>query len=163
MPICWYSIAAVRPQPDADEFAAGLKIPLTQKKFVMEAHMKLRPLDLVNEGVYICGWPILPKHWRIYRPGPGCVFQSNDGIIAAVPHGGGIVSVVNEDQCVTCLTCVRSCPYGVPKVTAKGKAHIEAAGCQGCGICASVCPRKAITLQNYSDKQIMAQVDALKV
>ena len=31
----------------------------------------------------------------------------------------------------------------------------------GCGICASVCPRKAITLQHYSDEQVLAKTAVL--
>jgi len=42
-----------------------------------------------------------------------------------------------------------------------GAAHIEAAICQGCGICASECPAEAIQLLNYRDGQVMAKVAAL--
>jgi heterodisulfide reductase subunit A-like polyferredoxin len=42
-----------------------------------------------------------------------------------------------------------------------GVAYIEAAACQGCGICASLCPRKAIKVQHYSDKQVTAKSAAL--
>ncbi|MBE0481552.1 MAG: 4Fe-4S binding protein, partial [Dehalococcoidia bacterium] len=31
----------------------------------------------------------------------------------------------------------------------------------GCGICASACPRKAIRLRHYSDKQVMAKTAVL--
>ncbi|MFC1872025.1 4Fe-4S dicluster domain-containing protein, partial [Chloroflexota bacterium] len=65
--------------------------------------------------------------------------------------------------CVACLTCVRSCPFHVPKINRDGVAEIEAAACQGCGICTGVCPRKAITLQHYADKQIMSKIAALCV
>jgi heterodisulfide reductase subunit A-like polyferredoxin len=70
---------------------------------------------------------------------------------------GGMVSVVDQDRCVACLTCVRSCPFNVPKIDADGFAMIEAAACQGCGICAGACPRKAITTQHYADIQITAK------
>jgi heterodisulfide reductase subunit A-like polyferredoxin len=53
--------AAIRPQADVDDFASRLKLPLTQEKFMMEAHMKLRPVDLVNEGMYLCGLAHSPK------------------------------------------------------------------------------------------------------
>ena len=69
---------------------------------------------------------------------------------------GGTVSVVDADKCVACLTCVRSCPFNVPKINDDGVAYIEAA-CQGCGICASLCLRKAIKLQHYTDEQVMAK------
>jgi heterodisulfide reductase subunit A-like polyferredoxin len=143
--------AAIRPQPDADEFSSDLKISLTQDKFIMEAHMKLRPLDLVNEGVYVCGLAHSPKSMdESLAQARGAVSKALTVLSQPYLMVGGVVSVVDQDKCVTCLTCVRSCPYDVPKVAENGKAYIEAAGCQGCGICASVCPRKAITLQHYS-------------
>jgi heterodisulfide reductase subunit A-like polyferredoxin len=74
---------------------------------------------------------------------------------------GGVVSVVDQDRCVACLTCVRSCPFDVPRINEEGVASIEAAACQGCGICASMCPRKAIILQNYSDEQVIAKTAVL--
>ncbi|MCP4605184.1 MAG: 4Fe-4S dicluster domain-containing protein [Proteobacteria bacterium] len=58
---------------------------------------------------------------------------------------------------MACLTCVRACPFGVPKFGDRNAVVIEAAACQGCGICASVCPRKAINVMNYKDNQIAAK------
>lgn len=150
--------SAVRPQPDATEFASKLKLPLTQDGFYMEAHMKLRPLDFVNEGMFLCGLAHAPKFIsESIAQAKGAV--SRAVTILSKPHlmVGGIISVVDPENCVGCLTCVRSCPFGVPKINAEGVAYIEAAACQGCGICASVCPRKAIKVQHYADRQITAK------
>ena len=38
-----------------------------------------------------------------------------------------------------------------------GAAYIEAAICQGCGICASECPAEAIDLLHYRDGQVVAK------
>ncbi|MDD5701011.1 MAG: FAD-dependent oxidoreductase, partial [Dehalococcoidales bacterium] len=154
--------AAIRPQPDAEEFASKLKLPLTQEKFIMEAHMKLRPLDLVNEGMYLCGLAHSPKTMsESIIQARGAVSRALTVLSQPYLMVGGMVSVVDPEKCAACLTCVRSCPYDVPHINEEGKAYIEPAGCQGCGICASVSPRKAITLQNYSDEQIMAKIHAL--
>ncbi|MDO8490401.1 MAG: FAD-dependent oxidoreductase, partial [Dehalococcoidia bacterium] len=154
--------SAVRPQSDAASFASKLKLPLTQDGFYMEAHMKLRPLDFVNEGMYVCGLAHAPKFIS------ESIVQARGAVSRAVtvlskPHlmVGGVISVVDQDRCVACLTCVRSCPFNVPKITEKGVAYIEPAACQGCGICASACPRKAIALQNYKDAQVLAKTTAL--
>jgi heterodisulfide reductase subunit A len=40
-------------------------------------------------------------------------------------------------------------------------AEINPASCQGCGICTSACPRKAIQLGSYTDREILAKVEAL--
>ena len=82
---------------------------------------------------------------------------------------GGAVAVVDQSKCTGCLTCVRICPYSVPKIMGNvvgvgnifGAAYIEPAICQGCGICAGECPAKAIGVMNYCDAQMMAKVGAL--
>jgi heterodisulfide reductase subunit A-like polyferredoxin len=154
--------AAIRPQADAKDFASRLKLPLTQEEFIMEAHMKLRPLDLTNEGMYTCGLAHSPKNVsESIAQAQGAVSRALTVLSQPYLMVGGVVSVVDPDKCVACLTCVRACPYDVPRINVEGVSYIEPAACQGCGICASVCPRKAITLQNYSDKQVTAKLDAL--
>jgi heterodisulfide reductase subunit A-like polyferredoxin len=154
--------AAIRPQPDAVEFASKLKLPLTQEKFLMEAHMKLRPLDFVNEGMYLCGLAHSPKSIsESLTQARGAASRAVTILSQPSLLVGGVVSVVDPDKCAACLTCVRSCPFNVPRINEEGVAYIEPAACQGCGICASACPRKAIKLQHYSDEQVVAKLDAL--
>ena len=154
--------AAVRPQPDAESLASKLKLPLTQDGFYMEAHMKLRPLDFVNEGIYLCGMAHSPKLVsESITQAKGAVARALTVLSKPYLMAGGVISVVDDDSCVACLTCVRSCPFGVPKINEDGVAHIEAAACQGCGICAAACPRKAIKLQHYTDAQVLAKTAVL--
>lgn len=83
---------------------------------------------------------------------------------------GGAIAVIEQEKCVGCLTCVRICPYHVPKINAQarsvgniaGAAEIEAALCQGCGICVGECPAKAIQLVHYRDDQVLASIAALR-
>ncbi|MFC1991603.1 CoB--CoM heterodisulfide reductase iron-sulfur subunit A family protein, partial [Chloroflexota bacterium] len=155
---------AVRPRPDAEEFASKLKLPLTQDKFYMEAHMKLRPLDFVNEGMYLCGLAHSPKTIsESIQQARGAVSRALTILSQPYLMAGGVVSVVDAERCVACLTCVRFCPFGVPEINKDGVAYIEAAACQGCGICTSACPRKAIKLQHYTDEQITVKSAALSV
>jgi len=46
-------------------------------------------------------------------------------------------------------------------INAEGVAEIEPAMCHGCGICVAECPGKAITLQHFTDEQILAKCQAL--
>jgi heterodisulfide reductase subunit A len=75
---------------------------------------------------------------------------------------GGAVAAVDTDRCAACLTCVRVCPYGVPRMQ-DDVANIEPTACQGCGSCAAQCPGGAIKLQYFTDKQISAAVEGLFV
>jgi heterodisulfide reductase subunit A-like polyferredoxin len=79
------------------------------------------------------------------------------------------VAVVDPERCVGCLTCVRICPYGVPKISntragvgnLMGAAYIEPSVCHGCGTCVSECPAQAIQLMHYTDIQTESKIDAL--
>jgi heterodisulfide reductase subunit A2 len=150
--------AAIRPQSDAAVLGSRLKVPLNQDSFFMEAHMKLRPLDFVNEGMFMCGLAHAPKFVsESISQARGAVSRAVTILSQPYLMTGGVVSEVDEDKCVACLTCVRACPFGVPKFGDRNAVVIEAAACQGCGICASVCPRKAINVMNYKDNQIAAK------
>jgi heterodisulfide reductase subunit A-like polyferredoxin len=139
-----------------------LKCSRTTDGFFLEAHMKLRPVDFATDGIYLCGLAHAPKtideslSQAAAAVSRACTILSKDQI-----QVGGIVSVVDPDKCAACLTCVRACPYNVPVINAEGKAEIEVAKCQGCGICASECPGKAIKLQHFTDEQIMAKCAVL--
>jgi heterodisulfide reductase subunit A-like polyferredoxin len=79
------------------------------------------------------------------------------------------VAVVDPAKCVGCLTCVRICPYNVPRVSNEftgvgniiGAAFVEPAICHGCGSCASECPAQAIQLMQFTDAQTLTKVDAI--
>ena len=71
------------------------------------------------------------------------------------------VAVVDRENCVVCLTCVRTCPFSVPKVDKDGFITIDSAACKGCGNCASACPRKVIQIQHMKDDQIIAKEMAI--
>lgn len=154
--------SGVRPALDATQLAGMLKLPLGQDGFFAEAHMKLRPLDVASEGFFLAGTAHGPKPLdEAITQAQGAAARaatilSRDTLILSSE-----VSSVDETRCVGCLTCVRSCPYNVPKIGRNRVAEIEPAACQGCGICAAACPRKAIVTGHSTDDQILAKVEAL--
>ena len=72
-----------------------------------------------------------------------------------------VTAQVEAEKCASCLICVRSCPYDVPKINEEGVSEIDEALCHGCGICCAECPAKAIQLNWYEDDQILCKVEAL--
>jgi heterodisulfide reductase subunit A-like polyferredoxin len=155
---------AIVSHPENENLAPLLKVTLNAERFFLEAHMKLRPVDFATEGMFLCGLAHSPKLIE-ESIAQAQAAAGRAATILAKDHleVGGVVSVIDGDKCVACLTCVRMCPYDVPTVNEKGIAEIEAAKCQGCGICASECPAKAIQLMHYKDKQVMAKTEALLV
>lgn len=68
----------------------------------------------------------------------------------------GKAAWVERDLCVSCLTCVRGCPWRIPKIDSDGKAAIDANECRGCGICPTECPAQAIRLNESEDERLIA-------
>ncbi len=57
-------------------------------------------------------------------------------------------STVDEEKCVLCLTCLRTCPWSAIDIdgsSKRKKARINWEQCHLCGLCASSCPAGAIT------------------
>lgn len=145
-----------------EELASLMKLQRTQEGFFLEAHAKLRPVDLATEGIYLCGLAHSPKpldeslSQAAAAVSRACTLLSHDTVSV-----GGIVAQVEAEKCAVCLTCVRVCPYDVPFINEESVAQIDAAKCQGCGSCAAECPGKAIQLQHCEDDEIIAKSGAL--
>ncbi len=153
--------AGMRPE-DTDELANILKLARNQDGFFLEAHVKLRPVDTTSEGIFICGTAHSPKlieesiSQSQAAASRAVTFLSQSEITLSV-----VTAKVDQEHCASCLVCVRSCPYGVPRINADGVSEIDEALCRGCGICAAECPAKVIELSWYEDDQVMSKVEAL--
>ena len=67
--------------------------------------------------------------WRVYRP------------------------KLEKEKCVKCLRCWIFCPEGSIKREKDGTVNINYDYCKGCGICASECKVKAITMEREEKKK----------
>ncbi len=147
-----------------EALAKIIKAPLTSDGFFLEAHAKLRPVEVAVDGVYLCGLAHGPKSLE------ECMAQAKAAAAKAViPLAKGrvavapIVSRVDQDTCIGCGICESLCPFKaieIVKVGKKRKAQTITASCKGCGICASHCPTLAISMGGFTDDAIMAQIHA---
>ncbi len=82
------------------------------------------------------------------------------------------VAEVDPSKCATCLTCYRICPHDSIRIERYGErnvyitkgvkegstweaARVHVETCNGCGLCASECPAKAIQLIYYPDLEVV--------
>lgn len=157
---------SILPSDGTADLARTLRVPLSTEGFFEEAQLKLRPMDFMREGIFLAGMAHYPKF----------IEESISHALAAAARAltllsheslflGGVVAQVDSERCVGCLTCTRTCPFGIPQVIQMegragigglgGAAYIDPAQCQGCGTCTGECPANAIQLVNYTDEQIM--------
>jgi len=141
-----------------------IKAPLTSEGFFLEAHAKLRPVEVSVDGFYLCGLAHGPKSLD------ESIAQAKAAAAkAAIPLAKGQVSVtplvsrVDQEKCIGCGICESLCPFHairLVKVDKRRKAETVTASCKACGICAAHCPTLAISMGGFTDEAIMAQIHA---
>jgi heterodisulfide reductase subunit A-like polyferredoxin len=148
---------------DTAELSGIMKFNRNPEGFFLEAHVKLRPVDMPSDGVFLCGTAHGPKLiTETIAQAQAAAARATTFLANDVIKLSAITAKVDTDYCVKCLTCVRSCPFGVPQWNAEKKViEINEALCHGCGVCTAVCPRQTIQLSFYEDDQITCKIDAL--
>lgn len=166
--------AAIEPDKSARGLATKLTASMDTNDFFTEAHPKLRPVESPTAGVFLSGMCQGPKDI------PETVAQAS----AAASKVIGLlvkdqllcnpcVAHSNEMLCNGCSSCENVCPYGAityidkefplpgRKIEVRRVASVNPAVCQGCGACTVACPSGAMDLNGFSNRQIMAEVDAV--
>jgi heterodisulfide reductase subunit A len=157
---------AIAPADGTAELADLLRVPRSSEGFFAEAQIKLRPMDFMREGIFLAGMAHYPKFVEESISQALATAARALSLMAQQSlHLGGVVAIVDPNRCVGCLTCTRTCPFGIPQVIQQegragvgglgGAAYIDPAQCQGCGTCTGECPANAIQLIHYTDDQIM--------
>jgi heterodisulfide reductase subunit A len=142
-----------------------LKLPLGKDGFFNEIHPKLRPVETVVDGAFICGACQGPKNSsESVASALAAVAQSASLLKKGFVELEPLMAVVDKDACRWCGECVKACPYGaIASQDCRGGqvAAVNEALCKGCGGCGPICPRNAIDLKGYTDSQVKSMIDAL--
>jgi heterodisulfide reductase subunit A-like polyferredoxin len=158
------------PRDEVDELSALFRVNKDSDRFFLEAHVKLRPVDFATDGVFMAGMAHYPKLLdESLIQAQAAAARAARILSKEALTAGGSVAVVDPLLCTGCLTCVRICPFSVPRVQPglvglggiQGAAYIEPSVCRGCGSCAAECPGRAIQLSHYTDTQMLAKVSAV--
>ncbi len=79
----------------------------------------------------------------------------------------GPFAVVNETICSGCAVCTRACPYeAIDRVTKavdgseRAVAQVNKTLCLHCGICVAACPSGAMSLEVFSDQELVTRMGA---
>lgn len=84
---------------------------------------------------------------KAHRNGTPMVFSS------------GYISVVNDERCVLCASCLDYCQFGALSIDRK--LTINADTCMGCGLCALHCPQEALSLRLDPSKPMPLKIGQL--
>ena len=159
----------IEPAPGTEALARLFGVPRSPEGFFLEAHPKVRPMDFADDGLYLAGMAHYPKFIEeSITHAKACAARALTVLTRPTIQVGGIVAVVDPEKCTGCLTCVRTCPFGIPAMREDvagigglgGAAWIDPARCQGCGTCTAECPARAIQLEGYRDEQMRVGLGA---
>ncbi|MBQ9748814.1 MAG: CoB--CoM heterodisulfide reductase iron-sulfur subunit A family protein [Clostridia bacterium] len=166
--------AAIEPDKTARPLATMLTASMDTNDFFTEAHPKLRPVESPTAGIFLSGVCQGPKDIPETVAQASAAAAKVIGLLAKDKLlSNPCVAHSDENLCNGCSSCERVCPYGaisyvdkefrMPDRTTKIRrvASVNAAVCQGCGACTVACPSGAMDLSGFSNKQIMAEVDAI--
>jgi len=165
--------AAIEPSDGVRRIATMLTASIDTNDFLTEAHPKLRPVESPTAGIFLSGVCQGPKDI------PETVAQAGAAAVKAIGLLAKDKLMTNpctakpdELLCNGCSACANVCPYGAITYEVKlindhgvreerRVASVNSALCQGCGACTVTCPSGAMDLQGFSNKQLIAEVDAI--
>jgi heterodisulfide reductase subunit A2 len=148
---------------DADEVARLVNISCGKDGWFIESHPKLDPVATTTDGVFIAGACQAPKDI------PDSVAQARAAaarVLARIAKGhltvDAVCADVDEAACCGCLICQGVCPYvAISADPVSRRSRVVPALCKGCGTCVAACPSGAITGRQFTDRQILAQIEGV--
>ena len=166
--------AAIEPNPSVRKIATMVTASIDTNNFLTEAHAKLRPVESPTAGIFLSGVCQGPKDIpETVSQASACAAKVVGLLSKDKLKCNACVSHSDEMLCTGCSVCANVCPYGAityvdkefriggGKTELRRVASVNEAVCQGCGACTVACPSGAMDLKGFSNKQIMAEVDAI--
>lgn len=153
----------LEPRKDAVQLAHIFRISRSKDGFFLEKHPKLAPVSTAGDGIYIAGSCQSPKDI------PDCVAQgaaAAANVLSLVDRKEvelePTIALINKEACSGCRICLGLCPYNAISFDETSDlAVINSVLCKGCGVCVAACPSGAIEQQNFTDRQLLAEVEAI--
>ncbi|MBQ8357580.1 MAG: CoB--CoM heterodisulfide reductase iron-sulfur subunit A family protein [Clostridia bacterium] len=165
---------AIEPDKTARSIATMLTASMDTNDFFTEAHPKLRPVESPTAGIFLSGVCQGPKDIpETVSQASACAAKVIGVLAKDKLTCNPCVAQSDEMLCNGCSSCEKVCPYGAISYSDKEfrgpnrttlirrVASVNPAVCQGCGACTVACPSGAMDLKGFSNKQIMAEVDAI--
>jgi len=152
---------------DNKVLAEMMKVPTDEHGFFLEAHVKLRPVDFATAGIFVAGMAHYPKLVE-EAISQGCAAAGRAATILSREYvmGEGAVAIVDPRFCRGCGECENACEFNAVAVSevepGKLVAEVNQALCVGCGMCSVACWSNAIAMENFTDEQIEAMIEAVR-
>jgi len=156
---------ALEPQSDVEAIARLFNISRSGDGFFLEKHPKLEPVSTMTDGIFLAGCCQGPKDI------PDTVAQASAAAaeaLAMISRGRveieAATAVIDERICSGCQACLEVCPYSAIDFDEEKKVcRVNQALCKACGACTTACFSHAISLEHFTNEQIVAEMEGALV
>lgn len=163
---------AMVPSLGSDKISQIVGFSSDKDGWFSESHPKLKPVETNTAGVFLAGACQGPKDV------PDTVSQASAAAAKAIIllakeklATNPKIASVDESMCHGCMNCKSICPYkaisekviterGHGQIIERTVSSVNPGQCQGCGACTSECRSGALNLRGFTNKQLLAEVDA---
>lgn len=150
------------PAEDNQNISKMLKVSLDEFGSLLEAQLKLRPVEFAMDRIHICGsapWPtdVTEGIAQAYAAALKAASPLRMGHVRAEAMN----TLVDEDEYsgrgILCsFQAIELQPRDGKRVF-----HVNEAVCKGCDTCGAACPSGGIPMHHFTDEQILAEMEAL--
>jgi heterodisulfide reductase subunit A len=118
-------------------------------------------VDSNPKGAFVCGCAAYPKNVAESLIGARSAALSAINSLRDISQKRPSAEI-DADICAknNCKLCLYTCPYGAIVEEDEGL-KVIADHCMGCGVCTATCPAGASTLQDFTDSDLLKQVDEM--
>jgi len=155
---------------DISDLVEMMKLPVGSDRFLLEVHPKLRPVEVAKSGILLAGTCQAPMDISescnaAQAASAKAASLLTKGYVELDPY----VAQIDWERCTGQGICVETCPIEgalqMVETIVDGKrvrrAQVNPAFCNGCGMCAAVCPDRAVDVNGWKLEQYEAMVDAI--
>ncbi|MBD3300423.1 MAG: 4Fe-4S dicluster domain-containing protein [Candidatus Moranbacteria bacterium] len=87
----------------------------------------------------------MKKNWKDIPIG-GIIQQAGNSKENRTGSWSKKTPTIDQEKCIKCQKCIINCPEKVISLS-DSKIKVDSDYCKGCGLCADICPKAAITMK----------------
>jgi heterodisulfide reductase subunit A len=151
---------------DVDELVKAMGINRGQDGFLLEMHMKFRPVETTVPGVFL-GTTYAKNVADSINQARGAASEATAPLNLGTVKIELLTACVDEDLCVGCDLCHYSeiCPYDAISMVEVSpgvkKSVTNEMACEGCGACTAICPTGARDLRWWREESFLDQIEEM--
>jgi heterodisulfide reductase subunit A len=152
----------IAPDSSNAKLAQIFDLKLDRDGFFHEPDGKWRPVELSKMGVFAIGTAHSPQPVNeAMMQAEAAAHRTYSYLAHAKLDTPRVVSRVHDALCTRCQLCIEVCPFEARWLDeTENRIVVDPAACQACGACAVACRNNATEVLGWSDKQVMAVIDA---